>query len=47
MMLLFQGEEAVRKIRAVVGNITANRRGGETIRDTYGDLILDDHDQVK
>ena len=47
MMLLFQGEDAVRKTRAVVGNIIANRRGGETIRDTYGDLILDDRDQVR
>jgi nucleoside diphosphate kinase len=47
MMLLFAGEEAVRKIRSVIGNISADRRGGETIRDTYGDLILDDHDQVR
>jgi nucleoside diphosphate kinase len=42
LMLLFQGEDAVRKVRSVVGNISADRRGGETIRDTYGDLILDD-----
>ena len=47
MMLLFSGEEAVRKIRSVIGNISAHRRGGETIRDTYGDLILDDQDQVR
>jgi len=47
MMLLFRGEEAVRKIRSVIGNISAERRGGETIRDTYGDLILDEHDQVR
>jgi nucleoside diphosphate kinase len=47
MMLLFSGEEAVRKIRSVIGNISADRRGGETIRDTYGDLILDDQDQVR
>ena len=47
MMLLFQGEDAVRKIRSVVGNINASRRGGETIRDTYGDLILDEADQVR
>ena len=44
MMLLFKGEDAVRKMRAVVGNISAHRRGGETIRDTYGDLILDEND---
>jgi nucleoside diphosphate kinase len=46
MMLLFRGEEAVRKIRSVIGNISAERSGGETIRDTYGDLVLDDHGQV-
>jgi nucleoside diphosphate kinase len=47
MMLLFQGEEAVRKVRSVIGNIGVDRRGGETIRDTYGDLIMDDNDQVR
>lgn len=47
MVLLFRGEDAVRKTRAVIGNISAHRRGGETIRDTYGDLILDEHDQVR
>ena len=47
MMLVFQGEDAVRKVRSVVGNIGTDRRGGETIRDTYGDLILDEHGQVR
>src|SRR5215471_12259968 len=47
MMLLFKGEDAVRKTRSVVGNISADRRGGETIRDTYGDLILDENGQVR
>ncbi|MGA2863030.1 MAG: nucleoside-diphosphate kinase [Verrucomicrobiota bacterium] len=47
MMLLFRGEEAVRKTRSVIGNITADRRTGETIRDTYGDLIVDENDQVR
>ncbi|HUS37591.1 MAG TPA: nucleoside-diphosphate kinase, partial [Verrucomicrobiae bacterium] len=47
MMLLFKGEDAVRKVRGVVGNISAHRRGGETIRDTYGDLILDEKDNVR
>jgi nucleoside diphosphate kinase len=47
MMLLFQGEDAVRKVRSVVGNITAERSGGETIRDTYGDLILDENGAVR
>jgi nucleoside diphosphate kinase len=47
MMLLFQGEDAVRKTRSVVGNITPGRSGGESIRDTYGDLVLDENDQVR
>ena len=47
MMLLFQGEEAVRKTRSVVGNVSPDRRVGETIRDTYGDLIIDEHDQLR
>ena len=47
MMLLFQGEDAVRKIRSVIGNLSQERRGGETIRDTYGDLILDESGQLR
>jgi len=47
LMLLFKGEDAVRKVRSVVGNINAERTGGETIRDTYGDLILDENGHVR
>jgi len=47
MVLLFRGEDAVRKTRSVVGNISAERRGGETIRDTYGDLIIGEDNQVR
>jgi nucleoside diphosphate kinase len=47
MMLLFQGEDAVRKTRSVVGNVSADSRVGETIRDTYGDLIIDEHDELR
>lgn len=44
MMMLFRGDEAVRKVRGVVGNLSPERQGGggETIRGTYGDLITDD-----
>lgn len=42
MVLLFRGEDAVRRTRAVVGHLSRDRRTGETIRDTYGDLIYDD-----
>jgi nucleoside diphosphate kinase len=47
MMLLFRGNDAVRKVRSVVGNISPERRVGETIRDTYGDLITDDNGQIR
>jgi len=47
MMLLFQGDDAVRKLRSVIGNISPDRRGGETIRDTYGDIVLDETGQVR
>jgi nucleoside diphosphate kinase len=47
MALLFQGEDAVRKTRAVVGHLSRERRTGESIRDTYGDLIFDEHDELR
>ena len=46
MMLVFRGEDAVRKVRTVVGNIRFGQPGGETIRDTYGDLVVDDSGRV-
>lgn len=42
LMMIFRGDEAVRKVRSVVGNLSPDRRGGETIRDTYSDLIIDE-----
>lgn len=47
MMLLFKGEDAVRKVRSVVGNLGPDRRVGESIRDTYGDLVHDESGQVR
>ncbi len=47
LLLLFRGDEAVRKVRSVVGNLSPDRRSGETIRDTYSDLILDDNGSVR
>jgi nucleoside diphosphate kinase len=47
MALLFKGEDAVRKVRSVVGNLSPDRRVGETIRDTYGDLIMDGNGAVR
>ena len=39
MMLLFRGENAVRRIREAVGTFKQNFLGGESIRDTYGDIV--------
>jgi nucleoside diphosphate kinase len=47
MTLLFRGDDAVRKVRSVVGNLTPERRTGETIRDTYGDMVMDDDGGVR
>ena len=47
MVLLFKGDDAVRKTRSVIGHISPDRSGGETIRDTYGDLIIDENNQVR
>ena len=47
LMMLFRGDEAVRKVRSVVGNLCPHRVSGETIRDTYSDLIMDDDGQVR
>jgi nucleoside diphosphate kinase len=47
MMLLFRGPDAVGKVRSVVGHLDRDRRTGESIRDTYGDLIFDDHGRVR
>src|SRR5277367_2748409 len=44
LMTIFSGDDAVRKVRSVVGNLSPDRRGGETIRDTYSDLIIDEND---
>ncbi len=47
MMLVFRGEDAVRKVRSVVGSFSNTSRGGETIRDSFGDLVLDEQDGVR
>lgn len=47
MMLVFRGDDAVRKVRSVVGNFTSAPRGGETIRDSFGDLVLDERGEVR
>jgi nucleoside diphosphate kinase len=41
LLLVFRGEDAIRKIQDAVGHIVHERTSGETIRDTYGDYIAD------
>ena len=41
MLLLFEGEDAVRKIFEVTGSIRQRWCSGQTIRDTYGDMVTD------
>jgi len=48
MMLVFSGDNAVKKVREAVGNIRPDKgAAGETIRDTYGDYIVGIDGQVK
>jgi nucleoside diphosphate kinase len=52
LLLLFRGAEACRKLSDICGALYAENRGiesmtGETIRDTYADLIFDQNDPNK
>jgi nucleoside diphosphate kinase len=42
LLLILQGEGAILQTRAVTGHIVQERPRGETIRDTYGDYIVED-----
>src|SRR5438309_10282154 len=46
MLLVFRGENAISKIRNVVGHIVNERTAGETIRDTFGDYVTDKNGNV-
>lgn len=41
LLLILKGEDAVLKTRSVVGHIVHERTSGETIRDTYGDYLVE------
>src|SRR5437867_2797900 len=48
MMLVFRGPEAVKRVREAVGNFQPGKgTSGETIRDTYGDFVVDADGHVK
>ncbi|HPT15994.1 MAG TPA: nucleoside-diphosphate kinase, partial [Kiritimatiellia bacterium] len=46
MMLIFEGENAIQLVKDVTGPIRPTN-SGETVRDTYGDYILDAAGAVK
>jgi len=46
LVLLLRGEDAVAKVRDAVGHIVHPRTNGETIRDTYGDYLVDAQGEV-
>lgn len=41
LLLILRGEEAVLRTRTVVGHIAHERTSGETIRDTFGDYLVE------
>ncbi len=47
MMLLFEGEDAVAKVRDAVGPLRPHAYSGETVRDTYGDYIVNEGGRVQ
>lgn len=47
ILLVFEGENAIQKVREATGHLRANWVGGETIRDTYGDYIQDKDGTVR
>ena len=46
MMLVFEGEDAIVKVRDAVGPLRPHAYSGETVRDTYGDYIVDEAGKV-
>lgn len=47
ILLLFEGEDAIAKIWSVTGSVTMQWGTGQTIRDTFGDYIVDENGNVR
>ena len=47
MVLLFKGENAVERLRNAIGKIKYSSASGETVRDTYGDLVYNHDGSVR
>lgn len=47
LMLLFEGENAIQKIHDAVGTLRKLTTSGQTVRDTFGDLIYDENHNIR
>ena len=47
MLLLFEGENAAEKIWSITGSATEGRGSGLTVRDTYGDFVVNEAGAVR
>lgn len=45
MLILLEGDDAIRRVRDTAGSVAT--AGGETIRDTFGDYVVDEHGKVQ
>jgi nucleoside diphosphate kinase len=46
LMLLFEGEDAIEAVKKVTGPLHTNMEAGETIRDTFGDFIVNNENNI-
>ena len=47
LMLVFEGDDAIQKIVRATGHVGTGLESAETVRDTYGDYVLDEHGKVR
>ena len=47
ILALLEGDDAIQKVREATGRLRSGWVGGETIRDTYGDYVVDDDGRVR
>jgi nucleoside diphosphate kinase len=47
MMLLFEGEDAIAKVKLACGPLRRSSESGLTVRDTFGDFITDEQGRVR
>ncbi len=46
MLLIFKGEDAIAKVNRAIGHFSTHMQSAETVRDTYGDLMLNEAGEV-